>query len=390
MPAELTERFVVIGDLHLDPDPRIVADASDVAFLNLVRELIAEAEGAPRRHLVLLGDVIDFDRVRHTDPTAGLPAASAAVDLLAATHAPLVEALRAAAGAGFRLHVVAGNHDPEWARPDVEQRLRRLIGGDATIEIHPWMLRVPERLHAEHGNHFHDLNAMPRPSQPFAPDAPGLHLGSVIDRWAAEVRRAQANVQPPTPRGLVRCTTRLLGAHLRLAWRGLWRVIVLTAPAERRRRAHYRAGELGRYARDMGLGADVAAAIDRLGQIEPLAMTRRLVAAARHRGPDTRGQVLMRGAARALDKLFQRFGSPVSVILLAHSHVAEISALPDGRWYANPGRWAPDLDGAFPYVEVTWHDGSVTVELLAWDDAVGGSRRVTVGRVVPTSQPDLS
>lgn len=381
-----TERVVVIGDLHLHPDPvrdgPHPADATDVALRNLVDALTAEADGAARRHLLLLGDLIDFDRVRHAGPAAELSArAAAAVDLLDTTHAPFVEALRVGGRAGFHVHVVAGNHDPEWALPDVAQRLRGLLGGDGTIEVHPWIMRIAGRLHAEHGNHYHDLNAMPRPSQPFAPDAPGLHLGSVIDRWSDEVARARAAMRRDGVLGLSTGTIRLVAAHVRLAWRGLAQLIALSAPAERRRRERYRGGDLQRFAREIGLRTDAATALDRHGQVKLLAMARRLAATIRHHGPDTRGQALMRRRARRLDALLEQFASQAPLVLLAHSHVAEIAPLRDGRWYANPGQWAPDLDGAYPYLEIGWNERSVTVELLAWDDAARQSRRISIGKV---------
>ena len=119
-------------------------------------------------------------------------------------------------------------------------------------------------------------------------------------------------------------------------------------------------------------------------------MLGRLVSTTRHRGPDTRGQALMRRGARRLDALLERFESQAPLLLLAHSHVAEIAALRDGRWYANPGRWAPDLDGAYPYLEIGWDKRSVTVELRAWRDATRGSRRISVGRIELSAEAGLS
>jgi len=77
------------------------------------------------------------------------------------------------------------------------------------------------------------------------------------------------------------------------------------------------------------------------------------------------------------------------LILLAHSHVAEIAAPSNGRWYANPGRWAPDLDGAYPYLDIVWDERSLTVELWAWDAAARRSRPVSVGRLGMRSEPGL-
>jgi hypothetical protein len=380
---ERTERIVVIGDLHLDPDPRggpNIADPSELALRNLVEALAAETDEAAPRHLVLLGDLIDFDRVRHADPTAERLPSARAVDLLGATHAPFVEALRAAGRAGLIVHVVAGNHDPEWALPDVARRLRHLLGDEGSVEIHPWILRVAGRIHAEHGNNFHDVNAMPRPSQPFAPDSPGLHLGSVIDRWNGDVAQARA-IGRDSALGLGVGAIRLLAAHLRLGWCGLGRLIALSAPSERRRRERYRDGELADYAREIGLRADAAAALDRVGQVEPLAMARRLAATLRHSGPITRGQALMRRGARRLDALLAPSESTAPLIVFAHSHVAEVEALGNGRWYANPGRWAPDVHGGYPYLAIEWNEGSLSVELLAWDDAARSSRQISIGMV---------
>lgn len=379
-----TERVIVVGDLHLDPDSARdrLPDESDAALRNLMEAIAAEPEGAARRRLVLLGDVIDFDRARHAGPAGEMTARAAeAVGRLDSTHPQFVEALRIAGSAGFTVHVVAGNHDPEWALQDVAGRLRSLIDTAGTIEFHPWILHMSGRLHAEHGNHLHDLNAMPRPSQPFAPDAPSLHLGSVIDRWSGEVAHARAGTRGGGLPGRSLGMIRVLAAHLRLAWRALVRLITLSGPAERRRRERFRRGALQHDAGAIGIRGDAAAAVDRLGQVEPLAMARRLVASLGQRGPDTRGQALMRRGARRLDALLTRFESGAPLLVLAHSHVAEITALRDGRWYANPGRWAPDLDGAYPYLEVGWNEQSATVELLAWDDATRQSARISIGQV---------
>jgi hypothetical protein len=230
---------------------------------------------------------------------------------------------------------------------------------------------------------------MPRPSQPFADGSPGRHLGSVIDRWKGDVDRIRGSTgKDDSPRQSVR-NIRLLAAHLRFTWRGLGRLIMLSAPGERRRREHYRRGELRLYAREIGLRADAATALDRVGQIEPLAMVRRLTATMQHRGPDTLGQVLMRRGARRLSAVLQKFDSDVPLLLLAHSHVAELIALRRGGWYGNPGRWAPDLGGAYPYLAIGWGNESITIELLAWDNMARRSRRISVGQVDLISDGDL-
>lgn len=379
--SALNERVVVIGDLHLPPGQPAshgqgTASSRETALRNLVTAIADEDDDDARRHLVLLGDVIDFDLVRHM--VSGRPVV-AAIDRLEATHAPFVDSLRVAGGAGFRVHIVAGNHDPEWTVRDVADGLHRLLPGEVSVDVHPWILRMSNRIHAEHGNHYHDLSAMPRPSQPLAPDAPGLHVGSVIDRWHSEVSRVTAT-HATSPFAAPARMMRLLGISLRTGWRAVGRLITLTNHSERRRRMTYRNRDLAKYAREIGLRADAAAELDRLGQLDALAMVRRLMATLRHRGSDTRGQALMRHGARRVSEVLEQFEIETTIVLLAHSHVAEVMRLPGGGGYANPGRWAPDLDGAYPYLDIRWDSRVLSAELIAWDDAMRRSRSISVER----------
>lgn len=376
-----TTQLVIIGDLHLDPHStptESTRPSVSTALRDLTASLAADATGATDAHFILLGDVANFDRVRRWTRGRERPATPNAVDGLASSHPDVIDAVRIAARAGFRVHIVAGNHDPEWTLPDHASRLRRLVGPDVQLEVHSWILHYMGRAHAQHGNHFHDLNAVPRPVAPFASSAPGLHLGALIDRWHQELADIRSIADVDSDAGWP--ALRRSRVTARLAWESIKRLLMLSTTSERRRRADYQRTVLSGYAEEAGLPVDALVAIDRLGQVNLGAMVARLTAAAIRRSPEPRGQHLMLRAASRVHDVLEQAGQSTPLIVLAHSHVAELRALSNGSWYANPGRWAPTADGTYPYLVVRWNHHVLRCELMAWDDLARGSRRISSGR----------
>jgi len=79
--------------------------------------------------------------------------------------------------------------------------------------------------------------------------------------------------------------------------------------------------------------ADAATTLDRVGEIEVLAMVRRLTATMQHRGPDTLGQVLMRREARSLSAALQKFAEEGGTAIRADGR--KISAARTLAWRLN-------------------------------------------------------
>ncbi len=178
------ERLVLLSDLHLGSGAEAAgwgpgfADEfdGDDAFPEFLAYLSTRDD--PPDRLVLLGDTVDFLRVPVSGSRAGLYARTDAeavgqLDRVALAHPRVFAALAEALRAGVAIDVVVGNHDLELARPAVRDRLRALLlpAGSAAaagrLRVHQWGYHLPGLLYAEHGNHFHDINTVHRPLQPF-------------------------------------------------------------------------------------------------------------------------------------------------------------------------------------------------------------------------------
>ena len=343
----------------------------DAAFARFLDHLIVR--GADRFHLVLLGDLVDF---LTADPAVGggASAALAKLERIVAGHPAPFSVLGAFAVAGGRLTIVPGNHDVELLRPSVRRRLVELMvrNGDpsapARVGFAPWIFHVPGVLYAEHGSQYHDINAFPTLLSAADGDDIELPLGSQLALRA--LRRREHGQSKAHDAAFALSAARTAAA--------------LGGPAERRRRAVYRAAVLAAAARDTGLRPETLTAIDRLSERSALALGRRaLRLAARRRAngshgitdppaPDTVDDAILR-AARAVDGVLAREGSAVPFYAFGHTHRAAQLPLREGErpaWYFNTGAWA---DGAapppfLPYLHIE-RNGVPTARLLAWNDA---------------------
>lgn len=136
----------VVSDLHLGAGPQAAARAH--AFARFVDHLRRDGVG---QRLVLNGDCFEL---------LGRPMTAAAstrrLQDLAGSVPEVFDALRAARRAGVRVDVVAGNHDPTLAHPDVAETLRCLVDG---VAVHPRGVTIDGVVRVEHGHHHHAGNA---------------------------------------------------------------------------------------------------------------------------------------------------------------------------------------------------------------------------------------
>src|SRR5512133_830266 len=179
--APVSERLVLVSDLHLGAGTvpaswgagfidEFDGDEAFPAFLTWLR-----FEGPRPSRLVLLGDTLDFLRVPVPGALYARNDAEAVrqLDLIAAAHPRVFEALSAMVNDGIAIDVVVGNHDVELARPAVQGCLRTLLrapsdtGDQGAVNFHLWGYYAPGLLYAEHGNHYHDINCFQRPLVPF-------------------------------------------------------------------------------------------------------------------------------------------------------------------------------------------------------------------------------
>lgn len=334
------ERLVLLSDLHLGGGAEAAgwgpgfADEfdGDDAFPEFLAYLSTRDD--PPDRLVLLGDTVDFLRVPVSGSRAGLYARTDAeavgqLDRVALAHPRVFAALAEALRAGVAIDVVVGNHDLELARSAVRDRLRALLlpAGSAAaagrLRVHRWGYHLPGLLYAEHGNHFHDINTVHRPLQPF--------------------RRGGSVERPPAAR---------LGGLRRVALRGPARSLARDAVSDLLPRHHpdraarraYLAGALPGYAAGLGLPADTVLRLHEMGRASPARTVRRLVRAGLAGGPAFAEQ--LPAVAAAVHEILGAAGRGAAFYVFGHAHEARHARLPGtAACYLNTGTWSTDVRG---------------------------------------------
>lgn len=314
--------LVIVSDLHLGGGPPAAAwgrgFSDEFADDRAISDFLGWLSGRPGCRLVLLGDVFDFLRVPVTGARTGLFAredaeAVAQLDLIAAAHPAVVEALSAVLAAGIQVDFVSGNHDAELIRPAVRERLCALLGG--RVRFHPWVLYIPGLLYAEHGHHHHDINTFVRPLYPYA-KKPG-RLERPPAAWLGDLRRL-----PASPH------------HL---WRDAIAGVRSRPPATAR--ADYVARRLPADAEEVGLPWDVMAELHDMVSFSPFRAGVRL-ASTRLRRDCATGLGYLPAAAAAVHDLMARNQLDVPFYVFGHTHAAMRLPLGAHAWYLNSGTWS--------------------------------------------------
>jgi UDP-2,3-diacylglucosamine pyrophosphatase LpxH len=301
------EAFLIVSDLHMSAgfDPRTRAyDRNedffyDDAFCRFIDYQLVQAEqDGQRLRLVILGDFIDFLQVWHGDPAHGVSSSAASVTKLervAAGHPAVFAALGRVLTAGHHIDLVIGNHDVEFVWPDVQRRLRELIGChtradvETGITIHPWFLYVPGVLYAEHGHQYEAVNSFFAPLAPWDPADESeidLPLGShfVLDLYNDYIERVDPfadNVKPAMRyfawviRTHPLLALRSLPYYLRFIGLAVKKAGDLSAAERLERRQAYRENVLAYAEEQLGLPAATLAELDRLAETPTTAGRRR-------------------------------------------------------------------------------------------------------------------
>ena len=346
-------KAIVLSDLHLDTTS---GPATGDAFASFLERLAAAAgsDGSPSR-LIVLGDLFEL---LHAPAEAANPLA--ALEAVAGQHRPALSALGAAASSGIRIDLVPGNHDSELLDPELQEKLRVLVGDAAgidvarlrsTFHVQPWFLLVPGLLYAEHGSQYHSLNAVADPLAPFGRWSYRLPPGAVLDLHLRGKDGARMRVLP-----------RLLPALLRAA-------------AHRRKRDAASATALQTHARETGLDPAALAALRDLSDDSPVALARNLSAALLgHAGyVESRQQ----HAAVATHEILAREGQAVPLHVFGHTHRAAHCVLSAGDkplLWLNPGAWA---EGGYGFAEVENQADGVVARLWQWDSVARSARPIS-------------
>src|SRR5438067_6361635 len=181
---ERPHNLLAISDLHLGCDLKPGArparrgfDAQLAAFLDF--HATSRKEGKPWR-LILNGDIVDFVAITVTpsddagfavseeERQFGLGSDEAKcvwkLRQTFARHPEVFDALARFLHKGNFLHIVRGNHDPEFHWPAVQAEFRTQLADrlsltgwarrrlEQRIEFHPWFYLEPGLFYAEHGN----------------------------------------------------------------------------------------------------------------------------------------------------------------------------------------------------------------------------------------------
>jgi len=206
-PPEQPSAFAVVSDLHLSegvrPDTQRVSrlenfqgDRPFDRFLAHLERRAAE-KGRPWT-LVINGDMLDFLRVTSIPdpdhPPQGLPHISATkrkyglgtspaeskwqLERIVEGHPVFFRAMARFLLSGQQIIIIKGNHDVNWFWPEVRYRFLELLEGFIhglcpdgpcreeqvaealdRLQIHSWLLYVPNLLYLEHGNQYDPVNA---------------------------------------------------------------------------------------------------------------------------------------------------------------------------------------------------------------------------------------
>ena len=192
--------IIIISDTHLgaggfDAGNKLEDFISDEQFWQWLRQLIAESEqNGVEMEFIINGDWIEFLQVPDSatfDPAMVYPtkaytdvSVAAALRRLEVVHAghPLVfQALADFLSPGpprRSLIITFGNHDPELIYPQVQRRVRELLGAVGAKEE---LVTIGQRsyfahgVYVEHGNAYTEMvNRFKNPDHPFDPKKPSL------------------------------------------------------------------------------------------------------------------------------------------------------------------------------------------------------------------------
>ncbi len=348
--------IVVISDLHMsagrDEDTGTFHRNEDFfydgAFARFVGHLVDRARSRERSvRLVVLGDFVDFLQV---DPgplydirdTSGASTV-AKLGKIVRGHASAFEALARFLAEGHALDIVVGNHDIEFAWPEVRNSFRGLLSERAGADVgrgvtfHPWFLLVPGVLYAEHGHQYDARNSFVKQMEPFLPsgDKIELPLGSffVLDLFN-EIEQGDPfadNIKPPTRYVSWALANRpSQGARALLLYRR-FRASVMDKTwdrdedAERKEIERYREEHLRPFAQGVGLPTSVVEGINGAAKIPTV---RRKGDQRRELGPEPSTVVALLAGGVAYGALLRRLGSG-SRTLVALGTLAGAASLRD-------------------------------------------------------------
>lgn len=195
-PGSDEPQLLAVSDLHLGHDLRRGEAPRERGLDRQLGSLLDhyEAEGG-RWRLVVVGDMVDFIAITQTpapDEPVPFPVSSFErawglgpepekavwkLGLVLRRHAAFFERLAAFVAAGHEVVIVRGNHDPEWALPAVQERLRTALADHAVaaglvdpggreslcarVRFYDWFYLEPGRLYAEHGHHYDEYSVDP-------------------------------------------------------------------------------------------------------------------------------------------------------------------------------------------------------------------------------------
>jgi len=340
-------RWLLVSDLHLDAsddDPRHTGRM----LTGFLRRSVLAGSG-PQQHLVFLGDTFELAALTQQESLARLEA-------IFAGHPDTFQTLQACVAQGVQLHFVTGNHDVELARPPVAARLASLLSpADPTrVQVHPWLLYVPDVLLAEHGHLHHPLHRIPEVLRTAINGTDDLDLPPL----------AALHAHPSRSR---------LGRAGAVA-----RACLASERAESRMRRpaydHLLTTESSRLALDR-------AAVRKLARVSRFRTVSALPAAAarmvlRAAAPNTRGAAAPPAAARSA-QILKTHGSEVPWYISGHTHRAlDVPLGSSPTRYINTGTWSSDVRGpgpdqadrqAFPYALIdVADDGTTSGGLRYW------------------------
>jgi len=275
-------------------------------------------------------------------------------------HPDVLQGLCATLRAGKFVTVVRGNHDAELARPAVQAALARSLGAhDSHLEVVPWLWHVPGLLLAEHGHQHHDLNAFDHVLTPFT-DAAHDH---VQEPFGATLGRLHHGSRSPAL---------LAAAATVAAGREALRMV---SPHRTRSRMLYRRDVFPSYALDVGLPPATVDAIDRLTEVQPDRVIRRLLRQLLTQ--ESYGGYLPQAAGRVAHLLQDH--AP-RFLVFGHSHAADARPLTPGTTYLNTGTWCSrgprpgdsslaDVTSTWAEIDLVEKPGDACAKVLHWSKA---------------------
>jgi UDP-2,3-diacylglucosamine pyrophosphatase LpxH len=407
------ESIIVAGDFHMGGGPesqslgrRLDLFDHDVALVSFIRHLVDSARTTEAHtKLLILGDLIDFPRVRTSGRHRALSDDESIDKLQRAieSHQDVFDALSDLVAAGHNLDLVPGNHDLQLMRPPVfEALLQQFNESDRTrVSLYPWIVHIPGVLYAEHGHQYHDINSVDSlldwlQSAPSPNDRP---VGAVFDDYFVDLLARIASAQERVPvdikdaLGTLTRQPTLAAKTLPLHLHAAFRIAPALLRAEQKSRVTHLTYEISRPvdpAKLPSISIEALRAIDALASGIRHAMRRRIVRMVRSRlpvvGPRIAGQATgalarvsrgehLREVAHSIDSILANEGREVPNYVFGHSHVADNAPLPGDptKRVLNTGSWInrPAIDGKGPFTYIRIDAGgpgpAAAGELLRWD-----------------------